>query len=128
MPESLVLTEDDYLNFLVNISKDKDLLPYQIRKAMAGTSLLFLGYRISDWDFRVLFRGIASYVENSTKRAHISVQLALEYERISKKQQAKVQEYLEDYFANLAIRVSWGSSREFATELRRRWEAYKDGN
>jgi hypothetical protein len=30
--ESMVLTEDDYLDFLVNISKDEDLLPREFRK------------------------------------------------------------------------------------------------
>lgn len=128
VPESLVLTEDDYLDFLISISKDQNLLPARIRKAMAGTTLLFLGYRIADWDFRVLFRGIVGYLEKAVKRVHISVQIAPEDEGISEAQQRKVQKYLEDYFANLDVRVYWGSCREFAAELRRRWEEYNHGN
>ena len=53
VPESIVLTEDDYLDFLVAVSRDEGLLPHQIQRALAGTSLLFVGYRLSDWDFRV---------------------------------------------------------------------------
>jgi hypothetical protein len=128
VPESLVLTEDDYLDFLINISRDQNLLPVRIRKAMAGTTLLFLGYRLGDWDFRVLFRGIVGYLEKALKRVHISVQIAPDDDGITKAQQEKVQKYLEDYFKNLDVRVYWGSCREFAAELRRRWEVYNDGN
>ena len=58
VPESLVLTEDDYLDFLVAVSRDDGLLPHQIQKALAGASLLFLGYRLADWNFRVIHRGL----------------------------------------------------------------------
>ena len=67
-PESLVLTEDDYLDFLVAISMDQNLLPPRIQEAFTDTSLLFLGYRIADWDFRVLFRILAGYLEISTSK------------------------------------------------------------
>lgn len=123
-PLSMVLTEDDYLDFLVGISEDKDLLPSRILEAWAGTSLLFLGYRLADWDFRVLFRSIVSYLERSIGRAHISVQLVPGEDRITKKQKQKAQEYLNNYFNELKIKVFWGTCREFADELRTRWEAF----
>ncbi len=122
--ESMVLTEDDYLDFLVNISRDEDLLPPRIQEAMAGTSLLFLGYRLSDWSFRVLFRSVVGYLERSTTRAHISVQLVPLKETAPEAQRQKAQEYLHRYFGDLRIRVYWGPAEEFAKELRDRWEAY----
>lgn len=128
VPESLVLTEDDYLDFLINISKEENLLPSRIRKAMTGSSLLFLGYRIADWDFRVLFRSIVGYLEKSLIRTHLSVQIAPEHEGFSQEQQEQVQRYLEAYYAKLEVRVYWGSCREFAEELRRRWVDYNNGN
>jgi SIR2-like domain len=36
LPESIVLTEDDYLDFLVAVSRNENLLPHQIQKALAG--------------------------------------------------------------------------------------------
>ncbi|TEU14703.1 MAG: SIR2 family protein [Anaerolineales bacterium] len=135
VPESLVLTEDDYLDFLVaiskdqvTISKDQRLLPARIEQAFAGASLLFLGYRIADWDFRVLFRILVSYMEISTKRAHVSVQLVPGEDKLSKPEKEKAQEYLDRYFGELKIRVYWGTCREFAKELRKRWEAFDRGN
>jgi hypothetical protein len=112
VPESIVLTEDDYLDFLVAVSAEPKLLPHQIRRALAGASLLFIGYRLADWNFRVLHRGLVIAGEQSLRRLSVTVQLRpTDPER----------EYLEKYFGALNVRVYWGSAREFATELRRRW-------
>ena len=124
----MVLTEDDYLDFLIHISEDENLLPLRIRKAMTSSSLLFLGYKIADWDFRVLFRRIVGYLDKSTGRTHISIQIAPEHEGISIEQQENMQKYLERYYAKDEVRVYWGSSREFAAELRRRWVENNNGN
>jgi hypothetical protein len=35
MPESLVLTEDDYLDFLVAIARDPNVLPHHIQHGLA---------------------------------------------------------------------------------------------
>lgn len=126
--ESLVLTEDDYLDFLVSISNDPDLLPARIQRALTGTSLLFMGYRLADWDFRVLFRSVVGYVQRSIGRAHVSVQLVPLGSQASDEQKAKAQAYLDRYFGELHIRVYWGTCRTFAAELRRRWEAFSHGD
>ena len=61
-PESMVLNEDDFLDFLAAISKDdiqnKPLLPFYVRQAITQSSLMLLGYRLRDWEFRVMFRGL----------------------------------------------------------------------
>jgi hypothetical protein len=124
LAESLVLTEDDYLDFLVATSRDADLIPRRIQEAFAGTSLLFLGYRIADWDFRVLFRSLVTYLERSIRRAHISVQLVPVENDAPDAQKEKVQAYLDKYFGNLDIRVYWGTCRDFAGELKQRWEEF----
>jgi hypothetical protein len=111
-PHSLVLTEDDYLDFLVQTSRDPDLIPKRIQQALAGTSLLFLGYRMADWDFRVLFWTLVNSMEKNLKHLHISVQVA---------DSEGEQKYLERYFGRLNVRVYWGDVRVFARELRRRW-------
>lgn len=126
--ESLVLTEDDYLDFLINISKDPQLLPKRIQRAFGGTSLLFLGYQIVDWDFRILLRILVGYLKKNLGRAHVSVQLEPVGDKASEAQKEKVQEYLNKYFGKLDIQVYWGKCREFAAELRKRWEAFNRGH
>jgi hypothetical protein len=110
VPESLVLTEDDYLDFLVAVSRDEGLLPHQIQKALAGASLLFLGYRLADWNFRVLHRGLVMAGEQSLRRLSVNVQLP------PADQQSR--DYLEGYFGAMNVQVYWGTASEFARELR----------
>ncbi|HWR25838.1 MAG TPA: SIR2 family protein [Methanosarcina sp.] len=124
IPESLVLTEDDYLDFFA-ASRDPNLIPPRIQEAFTDTTFLFLGYSITDWDFRVLFRILAEYLEKSISRTHLSVQLVPG--NVSEAQKEKVQNYLDRYFAKLNIQVYWQDCREFSKELRTRWEDFKRG-
>ncbi|XCN75362.1 MAG: SIR2 family protein [Candidatus Electrothrix aestuarii] len=64
-PESLVLSEDDYLAFLVNISQDQvnssqenKMIHPRLRHALSDSSLMVLGYDLGDWDFRSLLYGL----------------------------------------------------------------------
>jgi hypothetical protein len=116
--ESLVLTEDDYLDFLVNISKDERLLPPPIQQALMGSSLLFIGYRIADWNFRVLFRSLARFMETGVRRTHFAV---ITPPSTTEALKQKAQDYLSKYYENIDVRVYWGTAREFAQDLRRRW-------
>ena len=122
IPESLVLTEDDYLDFLVNVSRQADLLPPIIQQALAGTSLLFIGYRLADWDFRVLFRGIVNSMEASLR--HISVAVQLPPGDSDQSTREAQQEYLNEYFGSIDVKIYWGTAQEFAAELRERWEEF----
>ena len=122
--ESLVLTERDYLDFLVNVSRDPSLIPARIQRALAATSLLFIGYSLSDWTFRVVFQGILQSIDSSQRRLSITVQLPPEKPVTAAKKEA--QEYRSIYFEKQDIRVFWGTARQFATELRERWEVFSN--
>jgi hypothetical protein len=128
VPESLVLTEDDYLDFLLNISRDQDLIPKRIRRAFTETSLLFIGYQLADWNFRVIFRSLISYLEISTRASHVSVQLVPISDNATDEQKTKARDYLDNYFDKLEVNVFWGTGREFVSDLRKQWEASKVGN
>lgn len=125
--ETMVASEDDYLDFLVNISKDlafspaserqKAMLPGRIRRAIKNSTLLFVGYGLADVNFRVILRGLVGSLEPSGRHLHLTVQ----YPDCAE----EIREYLEEYFHwTLDLKVFWGSSRDFATELRQRWEAH----
>ena len=118
---SLVLTEDDYVDFLVKVSQPANkLLPAFIQEAMAGTSLVFVGYRMADWTFRVLFRGLVNASPAGLRRVSVAVQLP---PADDPQEQARIQEYLNAYYGQMNTLVFWGTAEEFTAELRRRCEA-----
>jgi hypothetical protein len=118
IPESIVLAEDDYLDFLVAISKDASVLPHEIQKALAGSTLLFIGYSLADWSFRVVHRGLVSAGEEALRRLSITVQLP---------PSEREQVYLDKYFHAMSVRVFWGTAEDFMAELSERWNA-SDGD
>lgn len=126
VPESLVLTEDDYLDFLVNISREQ-MLPPRIQEAFGGTSLMFIGYRLADWNFRVLFRGLVNSMDASLRRLSISVQLPPD---VPEERRQKIQDYLSRYFGNMPskVLVYWGTANQFITELQTRWDKFTHAN
>ncbi|MCP4363165.1 MAG: SIR2 family protein [Chloroflexi bacterium] len=123
-PESLVLTEDDYLDFLINISSDEYELPPRIQQALTDSSLLFIGYKPGDWDFRVLFRGLVAAAEKGLRRISVTVQLPPLPADSAQSALEKIQRYLSKYFdhTDRQMRVYWGTTEEFITELNRRWQ------
>jgi len=114
-PQSMVLTEDDYVDFLVRSQRDPKMLPHQVVRALSHTSLLFMGYSLTDWTFRVLFRGIVCSLPNSLQQRQVAVQLP---------PGGQEEAYLSKYFEGMKVRVFWGEAKEFVTQFRQRWEAF----
>ena len=122
-PDSLVLTEDDYFDFLIGVTSNKELIPSAVRRALADTALMFLGFQMDDWNFRVLFRSILSQQGGGRRDryAHIAVQIEPEEGRILEPDRAR--RYLENYFSKGAdISLFWGSAEDFLKELNTRWK------
>ncbi len=126
--ESLVLTEDDYLQFLVETSKDPLSIPSRIQKAFTRTSLLFLGYRLTDLEFRVLLRSLAGSLKLSMAKGHVSAQMIHVGNQPQTDKQlaqlAKTKEYLSRYCRKFDITTYWGTTHDFLVELKQRWDAF----
>lgn len=56
--ETMILTEDDTIDFLCSLMAGDPPLPSVIRQLFEGHSMLFVGYGLKDWDIRVLLRNI----------------------------------------------------------------------
>ena len=89
-----------------------------IQEALSATSLLFMGYRLADWSFRVLFRGLVELTLPSDRRLSVTVQLP-PTQAPGLREQAM--QYLSRYFDKKEIIVYWGDAADFAAELGRRW-------
>jgi hypothetical protein len=111
-PDSLVLTENDYLEFLVAIAQEMgrgtDPIPKRVRQAMADSSLILLGYGLQNWDFRVLFWGLIK--PRPLQHASVAIQLVPGEEE---------KRYLQEYLRREAkFEVYWGDIGEYLQELR----------
>jgi hypothetical protein len=119
-PNSVVLTEDDYLTFLAAM-QDPKLLPDPVRLPIAGSALLFIGYRMADWNIRVLLQGLRRLGQGLANRGNLSVMVLVPPEGPEGTRQ-KIQEYLARYYAAMDMRVYWGTARQFCGELASRWK------
>lgn len=110
---SLVLTEDDYLEFLVDVNlgrgdDKRDSVPAEVRKALSG-ELLVLGFSLNSWSFRALYAGLIKSDDARVEKRGICVQLPP-----SQAEQA----YLNDYLQREArFTVVWQTLSEYAAGL-----------
>jgi hypothetical protein len=118
---SLVLTEDDFFDYLIAASRLDLLLPALVGQLMQS-SLLFLGFRLDDWRFRVLFRMIVTCQGTRTLRdlAHVGVQLDPSEWNVA--DVGKARRYIESYFQGgddaPEISIYWGTPADFLKQLR----------
>jgi hypothetical protein len=131
VPESMVVTEDDYLDFLINTSRDAGAIPEYITAQITKASLLFVGYRLADIEFRVLIRIMASYLQGSMVKKHVSTQLIQVGQEVTAAGLAQAQQYLTKYFSGEPLNIILYSvpPEVFLTELKQRWDAFsRHGN
>jgi hypothetical protein len=76
-----------------------------------------LGFRIDDWQFRILFHSLLDQPGNTLRddHPHIAVQLQPEEERTLDPRRAR--EYLERYYDDAKIRLFWGTVEDFISQL-----------
>ncbi|MCE5334149.1 MAG: SIR2 family protein [Desulfobacteraceae bacterium] len=120
-----VLTEDDYFDFLIHFWKEKGNIPTVVLTALTDSSLLFLGFKMHHWDFRVLFRTFLAQEGHQLRggQMHIAVQIDPDDDQIVEPERAR--QYLENYFAKFSganINVYWGSAEDFLKELKNHWD------
>ncbi len=147
-PRSLVLTEDNYFDFLIGSATNRQQIPLAVRKALNSNALLFLGFHFDDWDFRALFRTIiwhrrsASWKERtdgwsegadqgdgwsddelSLTLTHVAVQL--EPEAGPGDDASRARQYFEELFRRADIgtnvNIYWGDTASFLRDLWRTW-------
>lgn len=116
-PESLVLTEDQYFDYLIGVTLNKDHVPSVVRAALNDALLMFIGFRVDDWTFRVLFRTIMTQqgVKQLERYRHVAVQLEPDESRLLNPYQARQE--LERYFGAQKIDLYWGSAADFLRDL-----------
>ncbi len=123
-PDSLVLTEDDHLEFLVNVTrhfKKADFIPSTIRNALSSSQLLLLGYELHAWDLRVLLQGLIKDLPRRSRS--FAIQLPhTDIEGVNDPQE--FQNYLHQYFDQAKFDIYWGTPQSFMQTLWEKWEEF----
>ena len=123
--ELVVLTEDNYFDYLIGVNKNKAAIHKKVGKMLVNSGLLFLGFQMDDWSFRVLFRHIMSLeggkLRNQKEFHHVAVQIDPEAGRILEPELAR--RYLESFFRDAKISIYWGKVERFVEELQQHWVA-----
>lgn len=131
-PLTMVLGEDDFMDFLVEVTLDRgtsrSIIPAYLQSALSVSWLMLIGYRLQDWDFRTLFRGLVGARENKNVaflNTIIQLSLADQYtlpEDLTIRQcVAQAQKYLQNYFNPMAFEIRWNDPATFLNQLQKEW-------
>lgn len=117
-PRSLVLTEDDYFEFLISIANGEGKLPREVDTAWSTHVLLFLGFSLTDWHFRLMFHSIldanrrAQRFESDTRA--VAVQISPDE---GVQQPRRAQYYFQRYFTRAVTDMYIGRADDFVKDL-----------
>jgi hypothetical protein len=118
-PESWVLSEEDYLDFLSEVrGRSREELPVQVLRQLSCSSLLFLGFDLQAWEFRALWHGVLRQARDDSWRWRM-IHL---FQTTARGRSRTATDYIRDYLYSNRVEVYWGEPEEF---LRQLWEAYE---
>lgn len=127
VPDSMVLTEDDYFEFLMGFTANKKrtppVIPPAVLRALTDTALLILGFSLDDWAFRALFRTVMIQPGGARRGRYSHVGIQLEHDDARNMNPKRARAYLQKYFGQAQINLYWGKSEDFLRELAQRWKA-----
>ena len=107
-PGGIVITESDYISYLANLyDKDRGMPEYFRKTWIPFCTLLFLGYGLADWNFRVIWEGVLSgYARQAWRKEAYA--LVMDSTHFQKKYWSRknVDIFDQDF-------VSWGQAKYF---------------
>jgi hypothetical protein len=116
-PDSLVLTEDHYFDYLIGLTRNNERIPEVVRTALVNSALFFLGFRLDDWDFRVLFRSLMGQAGSERRRRFRHIAVQIDPEEGGNLDPAGARRFLQRYFDLVKVSIYWGHVDDFAREL-----------
>ena len=117
-PDSIILTEDHYIDFLINLIEGNPKIPDKIKNIFDTCCILFIGYGLKDWNIRVLLR----YFRKNDRR---SFAIQRDLATASEEDAAREWESMVLYWEKKEISVYNCDAFEFLRELDRRYQKAK---
>lgn len=113
-PGSLVLSENDLLDFLINVVSDRPPLPNSLVRALKrnNQSFLFVGFGITQWYLRVLLKVLVRSLELNRTSSSIAA------EPLRGLSEADREQTILFYQRGTRIELEDADTRKFLTELK----------
>jgi hypothetical protein len=118
-PESMVLTEDDVIDFLACIIARDPEVPAAVTKLFKDYSILFIGYGLKDLNVRVMLRALRGRREAPPDTASFAVQRRPEDDLLAQEWHQTIMFFKE----REALRCFDVDARSFVEELKQRYDA-----
>jgi len=106
--DDVVIDEDDYIQLMAAMASSRTGLPLWIMRQLEHSALLFLGYSLRDWDFRLLYRSLQT--PHRERPAYAVLR--------------RPPRFWVHYLRALKIEVHDGDIYDFADELAARFDAF----
>jgi hypothetical protein len=134
-PDSLVLTEDDHLEFLVKVVCDinkRDVVPSIVPRHLSSSFLLLLlGYELHAWDLRVILQGLIKSnasrnrnIGSSESSYAIPIQLVIN-QKLEGVHNEQLRVYLEKYFRQVKFNFYGEGPLCFLQTLKEKYYRFK---
>jgi len=126
-PDALIVTEDDYFEFLMGVTRNETReaarIPPAVTAAIAESGWLMLGFQVEDWDFRVVLSSVLRQPGRPMglkRRTSVAIQMNLTDEGVAF---ARTFDYLDRHFStSKEVSLFWTSPEAFVNEL---WIRYR---
>ena len=112
-----VLTEDDYIDYLIDVILREDLIPQTIKTALTTHTLLFLGFEVDDWNFRILLPAFRALGRDRNSVTSVAIQIDPDATRFHDPVGAR--RYLEARFKKINFTIWWSSVENCLSTLGR---------
>ena len=73
-PDGIIVTEEDYIEFLTVAGSKERGVPKLIQSTLKDSMLLFLGYGLQDWDFRTIYKALIEKLGRHESRRSYAIQ------------------------------------------------------
>jgi hypothetical protein len=69
-----IITEEDYIEFLTVVTRENAGVPALISEKLRGSTILFLGYSLQDWDFRMIYKSLIEPIPKRFRPESFAIQ------------------------------------------------------